>query len=934
MNHHYKGKAKNILAWLPAFVFVLITLYSRAFDTNGSHFHISLTADTIPIKKADTLPLNNTKDSGLVRGDSAKMIQPLAGITGIKDSSKVDTLIKNTADTFSFKTSKDTLDAPVKYHADDSMVLEVPEKKLILYGKTSSVKYTSSELDAPIIIYDQKTNLVTAFLKKDSTGKVIAFPAYNDKDFKSVSDTIVFNMKNGKGITKGTYTQQGEMFVYGEKIKKVDANVFYALHGRFTTCNLDTPHFAFVSSKIKFINKKMAFSGPVHPEFEGVPVPIVLPFGIYPLTQGRHSGFIAPSFAANEQYGLSLEGLGYYKILGPVWDAVVRGTVYSYGGWAASLNPRYYKKYRYQGNFNLNMQSTKIGFKGDPDFSVTKTTMIQWSHSADTKARPGVSFNANVNAGSSKFNENVPNNPQRNFTNQLSSSITYAKVWKNRPFNISISANHNQNTAQRLININFPDVAFNVNTLYPFRRKEAIGAYKWYENLGVALNTNARSLSSFRDTLPAAWKQLSKNYQWGATHTIPITLSLPSLGPVQIAPSVSYQERWFQQRSRLTWNNTDKSFDTTINKGFYTARDMSFAMSLSTRIFGSYLFRKKSKVQAIRHELRPSVSVNYKPDFNSRNYYDVQIDSTGKNKVSHSYYEGSVYGAFSRGKFAGLSFGIDNNIQMKVRNKKDTAADAVKKITLIDGLSLNGSYNFLADSFKLSSLSTSARSNLFNKINITGSASFDPYRINAAGRRIDKVIWTKKALTLGTLTSASISMSSQFKGGEKSGVSPGTAPINRADINSNIQNTIPGGLPLDEYQQEALYMQTHPGEYADFSIPWSIDLSYSMRYTQSRSIATATTPSKVTKTFGQDVNFNNSVNLSPKWKIGIQGSYNITGKQLGVLTMYLSRDMHCWQMTINISPVGTYRFFTINISPKSPLLRDIKVNRTRYFYDL
>ncbi|MEO6671403.1 MAG: putative LPS assembly protein LptD [Ferruginibacter sp.] len=933
MNHHYKGKAKYILAWLPAFILVFITLYCCAFDTKAFYFHISLTADTVPVKKTDTVPVKNRQDSTRLSVDSSKSEfdeLPQPGIIEIKKTTKTDSLNQFSLDTFSFRSSKDSLDAPVSYHADDSMILDVPGKKILLYGKSASVKYLASELSAPLIEFDQKTNLVSAILQKDSTGKVIAYPAYNDKDFKSISDTIRVNMKTGVGMTKGTYTQQGEMFVYGEKIKKVDENVFYALHGRFTTCNLDTPHFAFVSSKIKFINKKMAFSGPVHPEFEGVPLPIVLPFGIYPLTQGRHSGLLAPSFAANEQYGLSLEGLGYYKILSPVWDAVFRGTIYSYGGWQANLSPRYVKKYRYQGNFNLSLIRTKIGFKGDPDYSVGKVFKVQWTHSADTKARPGVTFQAHVDAGSSKYNASVPNSPILNFANTLASSINYGKVWQNKPYNIQIAATHDQNTSTGLINLAFPNVTFSVNTIYPFRKKESVGTPKWFENLGIALNSSVRSGSYFYDSTNA-WKQLSENYRWGATHSVPITLSLPSLGPVQVSPNITYQEAWYQQRSRLYWNSANKSVDTSINKGFFTARDMSFGVGLSTRIFGSYLFRKRSNVQAIRHEVRPTLSANYKPDLNSQNFYDYQTDSAGDFKASHSVFDNNIVGAFSRGKFAGLNFGIDNNIQMKVRNRKDTAADAVKKITLIDGLGINGSYNFLADSFKLSQLTVTARSNLFNKINITANASFDPYITDpATGRRLDKLVWTEKVATIGSLTSGGVSLSSQFKGGDNSAPTQGGLTNNTTIQNRNVNTT---GLPLDEYQQEALYMQNNPGEFADFSIPWTIDFSYSLRFSQYYTVATAAVPSTRIKTFSQDVNFNNSINLTPKWKLGVQGSYNITQKKLGVLSMYLSRDLHCWQMTINISPVGTYRFFTINISPKSSSLRDIKVNRTRGFYD-
>ena len=918
MNHHYKGKAKNILAWLSASLLVVITLYGNAAGVKDFYFHISLTRDTIPSKKKKAKNINSTKETGVEKTVFKKEVPAISNYT--------DTIKKPFSDTvILFKRSKDSLNAPVSYHADDSMIFDVPGKKLILYGKTSKVKYEDNELIAPLIEYDQSTNLVKAYLKKDSTGKVISYPTFNQGDFKSVSDTIAFNLRSGKGLTKGTYTQQGEMYVYGEKIKKVDKDVFYALRGRFTTCNLDTPHFAFVSNKIKFITKKMAYSGPVHPEFEGVPIPIYLPFGIFPMSQGRHSGILAPSFTANDQLGLALEGLGYYKILNQTWDVITRGTIYSYGGWTANINPRYFKKYRYQGNVSFDVQHFKTNFKGDPDYTSSRAYNLRWTHSADTKARPGVSFSANVNAGSSKFNSQVPNSPTRNFTNQMSSSITYAKVWKNKPYNVSISANHNQNTTQRLININLPDIAFNVNTQYPFRRKEVVGELKWYENIGIALNTNVRSLSSFYDTARNIGRQLVEKWQWGASHNVPLTISLPQVGAFQFAPTITYQEKWYQQKLVKSWNSIDKKIDTSINKkGFYTARDMNFGVSVSTRIFGLYTFRKSSKVQAIRHEIRPSLSANYKPDFTGKSSYSIQTDTLG-NRSPYSYYEGSIYGPFSAGKFGGINFGIDNNLQMKVRNKRDTGESSLRKVSLLDGFSINGSYNFMAKSFKLSPFSLSARSNLFDKINVTASAILDPYLTDSNGRTIDKLVWSKK-FSVGTLTSGSVSLQSSFKGGDKTKKSSHTnSPVNKA-----VQTLGADGYPLDEAQQEAAYIRNNPGEFADFSIPWSIDFSYSLRFSRQRRADNT----GFTTAFNQDVTWNASVNLTPRWKIGVNGFYNLTTKELGTISMFLSREMHCWQMSVNISPVGKYKFFTINISPKSGLLRDLKVNRTRYFYDL
>jgi lipopolysaccharide assembly outer membrane protein LptD (OstA) len=785
---------------------------------------------------------------------------------------------------------------------------------------------------------NQATGDISASLKKDSAGHVIAMTVFKQGDATSQSDSVRFNMKTGKGITKSTYTKQGEMYVNAEVIKKISNEVFFAKRARFTTCDLDTPHFAFVSNRVKFINGKVAITGPVHPEFEGVPIPIYFPFGIYPLNQGRHSGFLAPNFTTNQQLGLGLEGLGYYKVLSEYWDVIVRGNIYSYGGWTMNINPRYTKKYHYNGNISLDIQNFKQNFKGDPDYSQNRSYHLSWFHNVDSKARPGVTFSANVNAASSSFNQYVPNNPVRNFSNQLQSSITYSKTWKDKPFNLTVSANHNQNTLQKLVNINLPDVAFNVNTLYPFREKEAVGAPKWYENLGIAYNGNAKSIFSFYDTVPHILQHIKDTLQWGARHSIPITLSLPQVGAFQLSPSVSYEETWYQRKFIRSWDNAKNKVDTTITKGFFTARQMSFGMGVSTKIFGLLTSKNpNAKIQAIRHEITPTVSFNYTPDLNKQNYYLTQTDSF-KNQSMFSVFEGNVFGAYGSGKFGGINFGLDNNLQMKVRKKKssgattkdssntndDNAESGIRKIILIDGLNINGGYNIVADSFNFSNFNVNAHSSLFNnKVNVTAGAVFDPYEVNNRGQRINTLVWKKNPLSLGRLINGNISLSSQFQGGGK-------------DKNkSSNQNILPNdfaqrnGYNQDDYQNELSYIRNNPGEYADFNIPWSVNLAYALTFSR---LLKADYSGFETQ-FSQNVTFGGTLNLTPKWQMGVNGYYNITEHSLGTISISISREMHCWQMAINLSPVGRYRFFSINISPKSALLRDLRINRTRASYD-
>jgi hypothetical protein len=348
---------------------------------------------------------------------------------------------------------------------------------------------------------------------------------------------------------------------------------------------------------------------------------------------------------------------------------------------------------------------------------------------------------------------------------------------------------------------------------------------------------------------------------------------------------------------------------------------MSFGLGISTRIFGMITAKNKNaKIQAIRHEIIPTLGVSYKPEFNKNSFYYAQIDSTGR-KGQFSVYERNVFGAYSPGRFGGLTFGIDNNISMKVRNKKDTGENALKKVSIIDGLSINGSYNFFADSFQLSPLLVSARSNLFNKINITAGAQLDPYDVNGQGQRVNSLLWQRKPLSLGRLVNGNISVSSSFQGGNKKTGS--TKPkINPNDYASGI------GYTPDQYNSELAYIRNNPGEYADFNIPWSVNFSYALTFSKTYLLNQG-----FTSNYSQNVTFGGTLNLTPKWQTAINGYYNISLGQLNTISVSISRDMHCWQMSIALSPVGRYRFFSINISPKSALLRDIKVNRTRYFYN-
>jgi len=899
MNNGCKISLKYVSALILTFLFFCITINSSARYYNNPIRFSSAVQDTIPKKN-----LNGPKD------------------TVIRDSALLDTLpfhsdsLNQQIDTVHIPISRDTLDAPISYSAQDSVVLDVPTKNITLYNKAVT-KYKEIDLEAYNIRMDQTKSLLLATYSRDTAGEMIGRPKMTQADTKMESDSMVFNMKSQKGITVNTFTQSGEMYVMGEKIKKISKDDYYAFHGRFTTCNLDTPHYAFRTNKMKLINKKMAITGPVHPEFEGVPIPIYIPFGYFPISAGRHSGFLAPTFDVSSQYGLGLTGLGYYKVLNDNFDVVFKVNLYSYGGYNLYLTPEYRVRYRYSGHLNIVYQDTKIlSNTGKSPYQEFKTYNFQWSHQVDSKAHPGQNFSANVNLMSAKFNNYNITNPTAPYNNQINSSIAYSKTFGDGKYNLTVNANHNQDNVTGLVHINAPSIGFTAITIYPLAPKELIGTPKWYQKLGIGLATNITGFTSFYDSL-FSFGHLLDTFQYGAQNNIPITLALPQLGFLQITPGVSYQNRILNTKYDYVWNEGLQKVDTSSQKGIYVANSVAFSLGLTTALYGTFQhFGKNSRVMGIRHTVRPTISFSYSPDLSKDYYKNVQITESGRFE-NRSLYAGNVYNAFSPGTFGGMSFGVDNNIEMKVKSKTDTTTGANEKVKLIDGFGFNGSFNYLADSFRLSPIYFYLRSTLFKQVNISATTTLNPYQHDSLGIPINKYAWEGGSFKLGNIVGGNIAISTSFKSKPKD-------TKKAEEQKKNMEGLMP--MTVDEQQAELDYIRQNPAEFADFNVSWSVNVSFAFSFTNTF-VAT-----RYVTQIASSLILNGDFNLTEKWKMGYNIYYDIKNRTLNNLTTFLSRDMHCWQLSINVTPVGYYRSFNITINPKSSILRDLHINRTRTFY--
>ncbi len=846
----------------------------------------------------------------------------------------------------SVKMKKGDIESTIIYTAEDSIISELDTKIVRLYGN-AKVTYGTIKLDAEEIIIDYEKAIITANGKKDSTGKLIGFPVFKDGDQTYETKGMVYNFKTKKARITEVVTKEGEGFMHGDAVYKNEKNDLFTLGNAYTTCDLADPHYRIISKKAKAITGDKIVTGPFYMEFNHVPTPLGFAFGMFPSQKQSQSGIIVPAYGEEQTRGFFLRRGGYYFHLSDYMNLSVTTDLYSKGSTGLYLNSAYISRYKYSGTISFSYTSNNYSQQiekpdNKKDFSLT------WSHSPRTKGT--TRFSASVNAASSTNNSNnylgigqastaqlVNSNMQR----KANSNISFSKSFPGTPFALALNMRHSQDFSTRRLDLSLPDVSFNVNNIYPLKKSQA----RILQNLQLKYTMNGTNQinndlgliaknkdGTFRDSIGVFNGQnlhiFFQNANKGIRHVIPISTSFKLLKFYTITASANYNELWYFDKLKWGSLNPDQlSLGTVAVKTdtihqFNRASYYNLSMSLTTRIYGTYLAKNKNaRIKAIRHLITPNIGFSYSPDFSDPKYgYYQRVGLTdGKGKpytVLKSIHEGFIYGTAPSGRSEALTFGIGNTVEMKVRKPKDTVD---RKISILNNLSLGSSYNFLADSFKLAPISLSANSNILNnKININLGATLDPYQYRN-GRvgtdahdqptynvfRVSRYAWD--AGGIGRITSANMAFSTNLnpKGQKKDNE-------NRDKIGKSNAS-----------QADKEYLMKHPDMYVDFTIPWDLRLSYNVAYSRSTGKASVT----------QSANFSGNVSLSEKWKITYSAGYDFVNRAITMTTLGLNRDLHCWQMSLYWVPFGKFQSYTFNIGIKSSMLKDLKLNRTRNFPD-
>ncbi len=856
----------------------------------------------------------------------------MLSISAIPSFSQTDTIKDSTVtiETGGF------IDANVEYNAEDSIRFDIPNQKVYLYGK-AFVKYEDIELKAGFIEMSFKTKTVRARPVKDSAGKEIELPNFTEGDQNFTADLMDYNFDTKKGLVVGAKTKQDEGYLQGDTVKSHSATEQHMKNAKYSTCELDHPHYYFNISKAIVKQNDKIIAGPLMMYVNDVPTPLALPFGFFPNKQRKGAGIIIPTYDNSVRFGNGFLDGGYYiPFLDSNGEAIadlqLLGSIYTRGNWGVKAISRYKSIYQYDGNLNFSYQLNKSGHKDLNNFSKSNNFALRWTHRQDNKARPYSSFSANVNVSSiNNFQESFSATGEQFLTNTFASSIQYRKTIPNTPFSLNINANHNQNTQTKIVTLTLPDINWNMNRINPleFLTKQSVkqkGLKKELSKIWLTWNSQFKNTLSVADSTIALnnTPYLTSQMRNGIQHNFSSGTSFKILNQkVTFNPSVRFTERWYLQKLNKTFDNTLGEVISDTLKGpsnWQRAHNYSASAQLTTKVYGYFGFAKflqTYRKTQIRHVLTPSLSLSYNPSFDSRVFGFYGANGTAG---SYSPLDLGVYGPPPTNESGRINLSLVNNIEMKMNQKSDTGFVS-KKYSLLDNFSVIGSYDIFKDSLKFSNITMNARTTLFKLFSINGNATLNPYyfdTVNGVITQLNQSLYDNTG-KLGRITNANLALNFNLNADKfKQKVE------NEADKNENVNPEL-----------EAI--KNNPDGFVDFDIPWNASFAYNINYSRRYYLIynNLTDKNEIldSATIKQTIDFTGDVNLTKNWKVGIWMNVDITEKKLSYTAINIYRNLHCWEMSFNWIPFGPQQSYNFQINVKSSVLKDLKLNRKRAWFD-
>lgn len=839
------------------------------------------------------------------------------------DSTAIDTTAADSAK------RKPGIDAPVDYECTDSLVYDAETRLVHLYGK-AQVKYMDMTLNAAKITMNMDSSMVRAAGERDTAGILQDKPVYSQGSDNYHSELMAFNFKTKKGYITNVETTQGDGFMQSQHSKRAADGTLYLEHAKYTTCDAKHPHFYIALSRAKVRPGKESVFGPAYLVVADVPLPLAVPYGFLPFNKKYSSGFIMPSYGDETSRGFYLRDGGYYFAINDYMDIKALGEIYTKGSWGLSAETNYRKRYRYNGNFYISFLRTVDGEKNMPDYAVTKSLKVQWTHSKDAKASPNTTFSARVNFASENYersNLESMYNPLAYTQSTRASSVSFSHTFPSIGLNIAGSTNLTQSLRDSSVSMTLPDLSISLNRFYPFRRKHQAGKERWYEKISMSYTGSlSNSINTKEDKLFKS--NLVKDWRNGMQHRIPIDATFQVFKYINISPQFSLRDIMYTNRVMRSWDETTQKEVADTTYGFYNLYDWSIGVSANTTLYGFYKPWRKlfgDKIIAVRHVFKPSVSFSYAPDFTSSHYgYQrtyVKTDANGEvSTVTYSPYSGGIYSYPSGTKQGMITMSVSNNVEMKVKSDRDTTGE--RKISIIDELYGALSYNMAAETRPWSNLNTRIRLKLTKNYTFSMAAVFATYAyaFDKNGRVVtsDRTEWSYGRF--GRFQGMSQNLSYTFNNetlsklfsrrSDRSTASNDETDTDTdtdaedANIDPDLRNAKKGG------KQKKQKAKVDEDGYLRFSLPWSFTVSYGISMAEDRSKQINVRRMRYPYSFTQTMNFSGYLRIAEGWNISFTSGYDFNYHELSMTTASVSRDLHCFEMSCSVvlRPYSSFNF--------------------------
>jgi lipopolysaccharide assembly outer membrane protein LptD (OstA) len=762
-----------------------------------------------------------------------------------------------------------------------------------------------------------------------------------DEDGQSFTgDTLSYNLNTERGRVVAARSPRREGYVEGNAVKVFEDSTLFVQNGIYTTCDCgpgETPSYSLRSDEMK-IKDQWVYTGPIQLYLFNVPTPLWLPIGFLPNTEGRRSGPLPPEYG-NDRRGFFLKDWGWYFALDPYTDLTVRASVWSQGSFEIRPRFRYKKRYRYDGDLELTYRREKIGEEVDPNFQKTREGQLRWNHSQDLS--PTASINSNVNLVTSgdfaRENSDDYNDAVRQ---EISSSFNYRKRWPNGGRSLDISANQQQQLQSGNVNLTLPNLGFSQNSFKPFRNERRIGDPRWYENIQTRYNLDVTNTFDFRPRDPddlrrngtpadsaladeieradVDWYEALFNqrkyelatgndrlYDVQAQHNVPLSATFRvDRYNLSLTPQVNYTSDWRLSTIRKTARrDSTGGLDQVVDRnepGFYARHDFNTSVSAQSEVFGTFPIGL-GPFQGLRHRVTPSLSINYQPNFNdpiwgrtrTLRFPDgtpvVTDSATGEVRRYDILGGGRVSGSTQQWR---LDFSLENVFQTK-RLRSDTTQSAREEVLTLLNVDVSGlSYNFAADSFRVSRrFSVNARTNV-DPFDISVNTQFSPYALRRTGtdrfRLVDRLMIAESPLTPARLTDFQLSVGANFSSDDSEGALSNPDASKKPRPPSNQLTTL--------------------------DVPWSFGLNLNYKLSK---------PQKEITNRSATLSVDFDLNVTPQWQVRGNTGYDFIREQVATTELSVQRNLGCWDMSFNWVPFGRFQKYGFRLQVSSGQLSEL-----------